>query len=275
MGKIFDALEKHSKESVISSDPSTINKRPKRLETKDLETSFAREYCQIQNCNNKLVVLSEPDSLDAQNFKILRARILFSKDRERPKTIMVTSTLPGEGKTFVTTNLAASFALGIDEYVLLVDADLRRPSVHNMLGYENYKGLKDYLNGDKPLQDLIIRTEIEKLSVLTAGKVPPNPSELLSSFKMESFLKEVKDRYSDRHIIVDSSPSMATAEASVLSRHVDGIIFVIMAHKANRESIKKTIQNLEAEKIFGIVFNGYTKAHKDYHKYYQGYYVTN
>ena len=271
MGKIFDALEKHQKERSTMVKPFS-DIRPVRSISADREISLAKEFSALSGCDPKVVVLSAPDSAEAENFKILRTPLLFTGDRERPRTIMVTSPFPGEGKTFVAANLAVSLALGIDEYVLLVDCDLRRPQIHEILGYRNGEGLHECLTGKKQLQDLIIRTQIEKLSMLPAGSSPPNPTELLSSATMRAFLEEIKQRYKDRFIIIDSAPSHITAEAKVLTEYVDGIVFLVMAGKSPREAIRKSIETLGKEKILGIVFNGYNRAHKRYSKYYKNYY---
>ncbi len=110
---------------------------------------------------------------------------------------------------------------------------------------------------------------MEKLSLLTAGSLPSNPTELLSSTMMKEFLEEVKGRYQDRFIIIDAAPCQVTAEANVLANYVDGIIFVVMAQKTPRETIQRAVENLGKEKIIGVVFNGYSKAQKSYHKYYR------
>jgi len=271
MGKIYDALERHKEENYLKVESLPIAE-PEHLIKKRRESPLPRELIIQNGFSPKLVVLSAPKSLEAENFKTLRGQILFPKDGERPRTIMVTSTFPGEGKTFVAANLAVSIALGIDEYVLLVDCDLRHPQLHKMLGYNNSEGLHEYLTGEKQLPDLIIRTTIDKLSMLTAGNMPSNPTELLSAAMMEEFLKEVKGRYQDRFIVIDSTPTQATAEANVLAKYVDGIILVVMAQRSPREAVQKAIHNVGKEKILGIVFNGYSPAYKSYHKYYKKYY---
>ena len=185
---------------------------------------------------------------------------------------MITSTIPSEGKTFVTANLAASIALSLDKSVLLLDCDLRKPKLHAMFNYTNTDGLHELLTGKKTLEELIIRTQIEKLSLLTAGKSPSNPSELLSSTLMSAFIKEVRDRYQDRLIVIDSPPSQITAETRVLAESVDGIIFVVMAQETPRNDVRKALDYLGKDKILGIVFNGYSKSKKGYYKYYNKYY---
>ncbi|MFX0202575.1 MAG: polysaccharide biosynthesis tyrosine autokinase [Candidatus Hodarchaeota archaeon] len=267
MGKISNALERYKKEKSIKAGRlATANLE--YLNDKEPGSSLAREFVIQNGFRPKLVALSAPESLDAENFKTLRSQILFPRDGERPKTIMVTSTFPREGKTFVAANLAVSLALGINEYVLLVDCDFRNPNLHEMLGYSNLEGLHEYLTGGRKLADLLIRTKIEKLSLLTAGSIPSNPTELVSSTMMKDFLEEVKGRYRDRFIIIDATPSQVTAEANVLAKYVDGIIFVVMAQKTPRETIQSAIENLGKKKILGVVFNGYSKAEKSYHKYY-------
>jgi len=270
MGKISEAFEKKEKEKSIRVE-SLSTARPKRLIPEERETAFVKEFYTNYTCSPKLVVLSAPSSVDAESFKILRAQILFGRNGGRPRTIMVTSAFPSEGKTFVATNLAVTIALGIDEHVLLVDSDLRHPQLHAMLGCMNSEGLHEHLTGKKQLQDLIIRTQIGKLSLLTAGTLPQNPAELLSSAMMEQFLKEVKDRYQDRFIVIDSAPTQGLAEAGVLAKYVDAIILVVMAQKTPRDTIQKTVHNLGKDKILGVFFNGYTPAYKSYDKYYKNY----
>jgi protein-tyrosine kinase len=271
MGKIADALERHNKEKVIKIEGS-YSKEPKLLVPEEPDTTRAKEVYTRHDINPKLVVLSHPDSADAENFKLLRGQILFTRDRKRPRTIMVTSTFPGEGKTFVAANLAASLALSIDEHVLLIDCDLRRPRQHEMFGYPNTYGLHECLIGKKFLNDLIVQSRIDKLAIVPAGRVPRNPTELLSSAAMRSFLEQLRERYQDRFIVIDSAPSHITAEAKVLAEYVDGIVLVIKAQKSTRKEIQRAIHNLGRDKILGIVFNGYSAARRSYHKYYEKYY---
>jgi exopolysaccharide/PEP-CTERM locus tyrosine autokinase len=271
MGIISNALERDRLERTAKGEGSSMSSEAVVLSRGQLETMEGG--CSLPpHCSQKLVVLSDPESVDAENFKVLRAQILFPSNRERPKTIMITSAFPGEGKTFVAANLAVSIALGIDEHVLLVDCDLRRSNVHEMFGYDNHEGLCEYLTQKRDLAEVLIRTEIRKLSLLAAGRTPPNPTELLSSGRMEAFLEEVRARYADRFVVLDSAPSLVTAESGILAKYVDGIVLVVMAQKPPRRAVQKAVQNLGREKILGIVFNGYSKTQKEYHKYYKRYY---
>jgi len=274
VGKIADALERHDKETfAILEDPK--EEKPKRLVVEEPEVKLARQIASQlgsdHGFSDSLVMLSSPDSADAETFKILRGQILFPKDRKVPRSMLVTSTFPAEGKTYVMANLAATLALSIDEYVLAIDADLRRPRLHRMFGYAKVQGLHEYLVGSRKIEELILKSGIEKLSLLPAGKPPRNPTELLSSNMMIKFLDELKEQDHDRFIIIDSPPSSVTAETKFLAQHVDGIIYVVMANKTPRKDIEKAIDNLGREKILGIVFNGYEQVRKNYYRYYDRY----
>jgi protein-tyrosine kinase len=271
MGKISDAIDKHKAEKQVSK-PVERDFMPQRIKTEEPEVTFAKEYLKEQRYSDKLVTILAPNSVTAETFKVIRGTILYDKDRPAPKAIMVTSTFPGEGKTFVSANLAVSFAMGLNENVLLVDADLRRPAIHTIFGYANKSGLSEHLQDGKTIPELLIKTKIKKLTLLLSGKPPSNPVELLSSKKMEEFVKEAKDRYQDRFIIMDVPPSQLTAETNVIANHVDGIILVVMNGKTPRNAIQQTIESLGKEKILGIIFNGFAQSYKSYNKYYRKYY---
>jgi protein-tyrosine kinase len=283
LGKISEALDKYKSEKIINlerfepegpEEPVEPEERkgPEKFFAEDPEVTLARKIRPEYKFSERLVTLSAPDSFDAENFKVLRGQILFPRDREVPHTILVTSAFPGEGKTFVASNLATALALSVDDYVLLIDADLRRASIHQMFGFSNARGLQEYLTGRKGLDDLLVKTGIEKLTVLPAGKKPRNPGELLSSNMMAQFLKEAKESYKNHFIIIDSPPSHITAEAKFLSKHVDAVIFVVMAQRTPRNAVERAIDNLGRDKVIGVVFNGYDKAHNGYSKYYDHYY---
>jgi exopolysaccharide/PEP-CTERM locus tyrosine autokinase len=171
------------------------------------------------------------------------------------KTVMVTSALQGEGKTFVSANLAVGIAFDLDLHALLVDCDLRNPSLPAHFGLPAGKGLAEYLNGRALIPDLLNRTKLEKLSFLQAGEEREKPAELMSSRRMEALIEEMKTRYSDRYVIFDTTPVMLTSEAEALAKMVDGIILVVRAGKTPREMVQETIKTLGKEKIIGIVLN--------------------
>ncbi len=222
------------------------------------------------NVNPSLVTVYTPDSIESEQFRMLKNNILFPEKGVPPKNIMVTSASPGEGKTFVATNLAATIAQNIDEYVLLIDCDLRAPFVHKVFGLNNPPGLSEYLSQARPLSSLLVKTFLEKLTILPSGAIPPNPSELLSSEQMRRLLSEVKARYKDRYVIIDTPPPYLTSETNALARHVDGIILVVSQGKTRKKEIQNIIDIYGKEKIMGVVQNfakkkpGYGYG---YHKY--------
>jgi protein-tyrosine kinase len=284
MGKISDALEKHKKERLIPIDQLRDDTPPRlttedlqpeklvRLKTQDLEVKLARQFSAEGKFSESLVALSSPDSADAENFKLLRGQILFSRDHQVPRCMLVTSALPSEGKTFVASNLAVTIAMSVDEHVLLIDADLRRAMIHRVFGFRNVRGLHDCLIEEKGFDELAVKTGVQKLSILSAGTMPRNPAELLSSNMMARFLVEAKERHKDRFIIIDSPPTHITAEVKFLAQFVDAVIFVVMANKTPKRDVQKAIEGLGRDKILGVVFNGYDQPLKHYYKYYDKYY---
>jgi exopolysaccharide/PEP-CTERM locus tyrosine autokinase len=205
-----------------------------------------------------LVSLSQPGSLGAEQFRRLRTHVLKLNIPDPPKTIMVTSATEGEGKTFVAANLAAGIAHDLHFHALLVDCDLRNPTLSQWFGVQNGHGLSDYLVGRGQLSELLIRTEMQKLSILTGGSAQEKPAELIGSKKMEALVQELKSRYTDRYIILDATPLLATTEPELLARLVDGILIVVRANVTPRETIKQAIASLDPKKIMGFVLNDVT-----------------
>jgi exopolysaccharide/PEP-CTERM locus tyrosine autokinase len=202
---------------------------------------------------------------------------LFSTDNNRPRSILITSTVADEGKSFIASNLAVSFAQNINEHVLLIDSDLRNPKIHKYFGFDDVPGLSEYLANDFTLPSLLLKTNISKLSILPAGNPPFNPAELLSSNKMQTLLSEVTSRYPDRYIVIDTPPPQFTSETSAIASQVDGIIFVVSSGATSRTNISKTIEMIGKDKILGVVFNKHDQRysrsfsigkHNHYYQYY-------
>ena len=230
--------------------------------------------------DKNMVTLLKPQSFEAEQFKILRTSLLFPSLGKSPRTIMVTSSVPDEGKSLISANLAVSIAQSIQEYVLLIDCDIRRPCIHTQFGFGDVPGLSDHLSKGIPVSSLLLKTKVNKLSILPGGNPAHNPSELVSSQKMSKLLQEVKYRYSDRFIVIDSPPPKLTAESSALSRQVDGVLLVIEYGRTSREMVLDLVNTIGKEKIIGVVFNKLDMrfAHyyglgkyKTYSKYYQKY----
>lgn len=186
--------------------------------------------------------------------------------------IMVTSALPGEGKTFTAVNLAISIAMELDHTCLLVDADVARPSVMRTLGVyrPDAKGLVDYLSDERlELPDLLLRTNIPKLSVLPSGRGDVHATELLASESMRRLVQELSVRYHDRIVILDSPPLLATSESRVLASLVGQIVLVVEAERTRQAVFQQAVDLLDPNKYIGLVLN--KDRHEREHGYYYGY----
>ena len=289
MGKIFEALEKSKKEnkrSAPANQPAgqSANQPISQPANQPISQPVSQPTGQPvnrqifkDNLDENLVTLLNPQSFESEQFKILRTNLLFPVSGKSPRCIMITSALPGEGKSFVSANLAISIAQNIDEHVLLMDCDIRKPTMHSAFGFVDVQGLSEYLSKGISLSSLLIKTDLNKLTLLPAGSPPANPAELLSSQQMSELIKEVKERYNNRYIIIDSPPPQLTAETSAIARHVDGIIFVVKYGSTPRHIVTKLINILGKEKILGVVVNYFDarssmyNRYSKYGKYYQKY----
>ncbi len=211
-------------------------------------------------------------------FKVIRSRILDpGEGRQIPKTILVTSAVPKEGKSFITANLGISLARDLDQHCLMVDCDLRRPSLGVLFGLKSGPGLADYLQDRTDLPTLISKTGVNKLSLLPSGKPPANPAELLSSARMQAMIDELSRKYEDRIILFDSPPMLIAAETTVLAGKVDAVLLVVREGVAGKAQVQKLVETFGAERILGVVFNGYAanpfeKTVAKSYNYYQGSY---
>lgn len=191
----------------------------------------------------------------AENIRKLRTKILHPDSKETIKSILVTSSIAEEGKSFICANLGVSIARSIERHALLVDCDMRRPNLASLFGLKPEKGLTDYLQHGDPLPGLINKTGLEKLSVISAGKPPENPAELLSAERMAAMLEEMASRYDDRLILLDTPPHHVASETLVLSQKVDKVILVVRWGKSGTQQVKKVVNDIGEEKILGVVFN--------------------
>ena len=176
---------------------------------------------------------------------------------ERPSNlIMVTSSLPGEGKTFCAINLAMSIAMELDHTVLLVDADVARPSVLKTLGVPEHRGLMDLLVDDKlDMADVMLRTNVDTLSLLPAGTRTPRATELLASTTMSSLVSEIANRYPDRIVIFDSPPLLLTSESRVLATHMGQIVMVVEAQTTTQHAVKDALHQLDGCPNVNLIYN--------------------
>jgi len=285
LGKIFNALEKSKGNVIREAEQKTNNDIPdntiisEKLSSEDFQNdnfksngslaSEKKEGVIPNNIDPNIVTALTPYSVESEQFRQLKNSILFPENGTAPRTIMITSTSPNEGKSFVSANLATIIAQSIDEHVLLIDCDLRKPSIHGMFGFSDTAGLSQYLSNAKPLASLLLKTYLSKLTILPGGHIPPNPSELLSSEQMRRLIHEVKLRYSDRYIIIDTPPPYLTSETNAIARNVDGIVLVVKKGVANFKDLEGLVDIYGKEKILGVVMNYSTKKSGYGYNYYK------
>ena len=197
-----------------------------------------------------------------EEFRIIKRPLLkraFAEGGPKDKPanlIMVTSSLPGEGKTYCAINLAMSIAMELDHTVLLVDADVARPSVLRTMGLPAQRGLMDILLDDKlDLSDVMLRTNVDTLAILPAGTSTPRATELLASSTMSSMLNELANRYPDRVIIFDSPPLLLTSESRVLASHMGQIVVVVEAQTTTQHAVKEALHQLEGMNNVNLIYN--------------------
>ena len=227
----------------------------------------------------EVIAHKDPKSPISEVFRTLRTNIQFMNTSGSTKTILITSTLSGEGKSWVSSNLAVTFAQ-TGKNVLLIDADMRKGRQYAIWGISPIPGLSNYLSGvdvnsagqtSNKLTDYVQKTEVDNLYVITAGNVPPNPSELLISTKMVNLIEEAKDMWDV--IIIDGTPSQLVTDSLILARIVDSTVIVTAANETKKEDLKRVFTNIQnvGGKIAGIVLNKVQVLPKSYNQsYYYG-----
>jgi exopolysaccharide/PEP-CTERM locus tyrosine autokinase len=246
MGKMYKALEKAERERFEESMGDVA---------KEKIYDKGDEVFNSNLLNESLIASIQPGSLAAEQFRKLRINLRNIKLPEPPKTILVTSAKEAEGKTTVSANLAVTISQELNSHALLVEADIRNPVLKEWFGCKSSKGLTDYLCNDTDISSIIEKTALEKLNIICCGDIKNNPVELIGSKKMECLLHELKSRYPDRYIIIDSSPLLTTSEPNVLMKLVDSVLLVIRAGYTPREEIMEALSHLKRESIIGIVLN--------------------
>jgi capsular exopolysaccharide synthesis family protein len=230
-----------------------------------------------QGPSTALALVDDVRSPIAEAYRHLRTSLLLSSAGNPPKTILITSSQPSEGKT--TTAINTAFMLSqTGAEVLIIDCDLRRPRLHSNFNLSNARGLTNFLAGECPIEDVLQSTEkAPNLKLLTSGPIPPNPAELLGSDEMRKLLAKLSERFA--HIVVDSPPAISFTDASIISTFVDGVILVVHGGRSSRAVVRRARQQLldVGAHIFGIVLNNVKAESSDYYYaagYYSGYYQT-
>lgn len=199
----------------------------------------------------------EKGSTAAEQYKILREQVRKLCSKPELRSLAVTSPIKGDGKTTVAVNLAAAIALDYEEQVLLIDADLRNPSIHSYFGVKPTPGLADYLTSNSTdIMSYVQDTSLRGLRILPAGKSSNVSSELLATERMKSLVKEIPSKLPGHLIIMDTSAILSTPDPLVLARQVAGIIVVIRAGKTPRDYLLKAVKSLGSDKLMGVILNG-------------------
>ncbi|MCE7962136.1 MAG: polysaccharide biosynthesis tyrosine autokinase [Acidobacteria bacterium ACB1] len=227
------------------------------------------------NLGSELLIHADPRSSLAEAYRQLRTSILLSTAGHAPKSLLITSSLPSEGKTTTATNTAISLAQ-TGASVVIIDADMRRPRLHSVFGISNADGLSTILSNDlseAEILNIITQDESSKLHLLTSGPVPPNPAELIGSDQMAKLLKMLQGHFT--HVVVDSPPIASFTDGVLIASMVDGVVLVVNSGKSSRQVVRRSRQLLLdiGAKIIGVVLNNVNLRSQDNYYYYQSYYT--
>ena len=211
------------------------------------------------------VMEKAPKSIDAEAYRSLRSNIEYSSFDDEYRVIVVTSSVPGEGKSTTSGNLAIALAQSGNS-VLLVDCDMRKPSIHKKFKISNAAGTAELLLRKKLFEEVANKYN-ENLTIITAGKIPPNPSEMLASRAMTAFIEEMKKEF--KYIILYTPPLQAVTDAQVLSTKADGVLLVIRAGSTKREMVLNSVDLIKKVqgKVIGTVLNGVENKKNNYYYY--------
>lgn len=265
-------IEKEASASDSLATDSTNRASSSKKTTKKIEID-------LENLHRKgIVTLDHSRSEIAEQFRLIKRPLIanaFSPDSgiKNGNLIMVTSSLSGEGKSFCSINLAMSIAMEMDHRVLLVDADVARPSIPASLGFSPEEpGLLDLLRDPQwKIPDVMMKTNVKKLTLIPAGRRHAHATELLASQSMHSILAELAHRYHDRVVIFDSPPLLLTSEARVLAGQMGQIVLVVEAERTTQQTVKEALQQIEACDVINLIYNK-ARAHSGGGYYGYGYY---
>ncbi|MBP2241870.1 capsular exopolysaccharide synthesis family protein [Cytobacillus eiseniae] len=214
-----------------------------------------------------LITFNQPKGAISEQYRLIRTNIEFSSVDQEIKLISVTSPEPADGKSTTAANLAIILSQQ-GKQVLLVDADLRKPSIHFTFNVSNIDGLTNVLVKKEPLENVLSNSYIPNLCLLTSGPLPPNPSELLNSKMMDQLLRELRNKFD--YVIFDTPPVLAVTDPQILANKCDGVVFVIYSGKTTKERAIKAKELLEKAKsqLLGVVVNGVDSKKNDYYGQY-------
>jgi len=227
----------------------------------------------VDKLQRRLITTEDPKSPISEAYRGLRTSMMYNSSNKKCSIILVSSSGPGEGKTTTIANTAITYA-NLDKKTLLIDADLRKPVIHNIFKLDKTPGLTSYLSGYSNIDQIINKSDIPNLDILTSGIIPPNPSELLNSKKMEGLLEKLKDKYDV--IMFDTPPLIAVTDGYILMKFVTQFMLVIRSGVTQKLALERVLNDLKHNniKLSGAVLNAVSEEHTygaGYYDYYQYY----
>ncbi len=280
MSRIEQALQK-AKQKRLSDNKQQIDTANLANDSADTSSANGIQSTAIRNpdqlltvkplvVENKMLITALEERTGAvEEYNKLRSTIIsLTRGETFLNSLIITSCAPSEGKSITALNLAISLAKEQDHTVLLVDADLRRPSLHRYLGISPEYGLAHCLRDGLPIEKALVKTGLGKLVLLPAGDVIKDPLDMLSSKRMKDIIVELKERYSERYVIIDTPPAVPFADAGVLSKMVDSTLFVVREGVATKGVVAKTLSEFKRKGLLGVVYNDSSAASKKNGYYY-------
>jgi capsular exopolysaccharide synthesis family protein len=268
--KTVEDVARYAQLPALSVIPALSGRRSRRHFSNGEKKSAALALKEAAPLNNELLATLDSRSSAAEAYRALRTSVLLSSVDHPPKLLLVTSGQPGEGKTTTVINTAISLAQ-LGGSVLIIDCDMRKPSVHKALGIEQPRGLSTYLSLNAKLIDVMQKLPIPNLWVLPCGPIPPNPAEMISSARMKGLLRVLSENFD--HIVIDSPPLLKVTDSVILSTLVDGVILIVHGGKSTGDVLRRTRQELSlaGAKIFGVVLNNVDTPQGEYYENYGNY----
>jgi len=289
MSRVYDALRQSELETGIAPallDPDTFLSQPIPAEPTDnlsnwppaqeaadqggtasLAWGEIRSIPSVVGEQSRIITLSDSDALGSEKFRLLRARLRNMRERRSLQKLVITSAVPNEGKSFVAMNLAVCLAKQADEKVLLLEGDLRKPTIGEQLAIRDLPGIGEWASGDGAPSKFLYRFDGLQLWVLPAGSAPENPVTILQSSRFLDLYRQLSICFD--WIIIDAPPLLPMADVSFWSRHADGLLLVVRQGKTPKMVLQKGLETLDNPKLVGVVLND---AHDVNNSYYHRYY---
>jgi polysaccharide biosynthesis transport protein len=268
--KTVEDVARYAQLPALSVIPALSGRRSRRHLSNGDKRGAALTLKEAAPLNRDLLATLDSRSSAAEAYRALRTSVLLSSVDQPPKLLLVTSGQPGEGKTTTAINTAISLAQ-LGGSVLIIDCDMRKPSVHKVLGIEQPLGLSTYLSHNAKLIDVMQKLPVANLWVLPCGPIPPNPAEMISSARMKELLRTLAENFD--HVVIDSPPLLKVTDSVILSTMVDGVILIVHGGKSTGEVLRRTRQELSlaGAKIFGVVLNNVESDQGEYYENYGNY----